>query len=89
MTEFADVSTVVITQSVQEINKGNRLVAPSGGAVNTYLPHAPAGNISIRIISVYGGVSQAGQNTVHPEQGQMRWAGKGPYAWPCTARAKS
>lgn len=64
VTTFADVSTVAITQSVQEINKGDRLVAPSGAATNTYLPRAPGGNISARVISVYGGVSQAGQNTV-------------------------
>ncbi|HEU0282522.1 MAG TPA: LysM peptidoglycan-binding domain-containing protein [Gallionella sp.] len=64
VTAFADVSTVSITQSVQEINQGDRLVAPSGSAVNTYLPRAPGSNISSRVISVYGGVSQAGQNTV-------------------------
>ena len=64
VTDFADVSTVAITQSVQEINQGDRLVAPSGAAVNTYLPRAPGGNISTRVISVYGGVSQAGQNTI-------------------------
>jgi len=62
--EFADVSTVMITKSVQEIGKGDRLVAPSGSAVNTYLPRAPTSNITARVISVYGGVSQAGQNTV-------------------------
>jgi hypothetical protein len=64
VTAFADVSTVAITKSVQEINQGDRLVAPSGAAANTYLPRAPGGNISTRVISVYGGVSQAGQNTV-------------------------
>jgi hypothetical protein len=32
--------------------------------VNTYLPRAPASDISARVISIYGGVSQAGQNTV-------------------------
>jgi len=63
VTDFAEVSTIAITHSVQEINQGDRLVAPSGGTVNTYLPRAPGGNISARIISVYGGVSQAGQNT--------------------------
>ncbi|HZW24231.1 MAG TPA: LysM peptidoglycan-binding domain-containing protein [Gallionella sp.] len=63
-TNFADVSTVSITQSAQEIGMGDRLVAPSGDVVNNYVPHAPEGNIAARIISVYGGVSQAGQNTV-------------------------
>jgi hypothetical protein len=63
-TAFADVSTVAITRSIQEIHKGDRLVAPSGDAVNTYLPRAPASDISARVISIYGGVSQAGQNAV-------------------------
>jgi hypothetical protein len=64
VTDFADVSTVAITRSVQEITKGDRLVAPSGDIVNTYLPRAPGGRVSARVISVYGGVSQAGQNAV-------------------------
>jgi len=63
-TDFADISTVAITRSVQEINQGDRLVAPSGEAVNAYLPRAPGSSISARVISVYGGVSQAGQNAV-------------------------
>ncbi|OGS98696.1 MAG: peptidoglycan-binding protein [Gallionellales bacterium RIFCSPLOWO2_12_FULL_59_22] len=63
-TNFADVSTVTITRSTQEISKGDRLVAPSGAAVNAYLPRAPGSDISAHVISVYGGVSQAGQNTV-------------------------
>lgn len=62
-TAFADISTVMITRSVLEILKGDRLVAPSTEAINTYLPRAPESKLSARIISVYGGVSQAGQNT--------------------------
>ena len=64
VTEFADVSTVAITQSVQEIYKGDRLVTPSGEMTNNYLPRSPDSNISASVISIYGGVSQAGQNAV-------------------------
>jgi hypothetical protein len=64
VTHFADVSTIAITQSVQEIYAGDRLVLPSVEEVNTYLPRAPESNISARVISVYGGVSQGGQNSV-------------------------
>jgi len=64
VTSFADISTVLITNSVQEINQGDRLVVPSGDAASTYLPRAPESKISASVISVYGGVSQAGQNTV-------------------------
>ncbi|HXU94428.1 MAG TPA: LysM peptidoglycan-binding domain-containing protein [Gallionella sp.] len=63
-TNFGDVSTVTITRSLQEIYKGDRLVVPTGETVSTYLPRAPASNISSRIISVYGGVSLGGQSTV-------------------------
>ncbi len=60
---FAEVSTVSITHSVQEVYKGDLLVTPSIDTAGTYLPRAPEINISARVISVYGGVSQAGQNT--------------------------
>lgn len=62
-TNFADVSTLSITHATQEIHKGDRLVAVSAKTATTYLPRAPEANISTRVISIYGGVSQAGQNT--------------------------
>jgi len=31
---------------------------------NNYLPRSPDSNISANVISIYGGVSQAGQNTI-------------------------
>jgi hypothetical protein len=62
--KFADVSTLVITRAIQEINKGDRIIqAPAKLSLN-YFPHAPSKMISARVISIYGGVSQAGQNTV-------------------------
>ncbi|MDO8463630.1 MAG: LysM peptidoglycan-binding domain-containing protein [Gallionella sp.] len=64
VTDFADVSTAMITRSIQEINKGDRMVAPSGKVANAYLPRSPGRKIATRVISVYGGVSQAGQNAV-------------------------
>jgi hypothetical protein len=64
VTNSAAISTVSITESVQEIVKNDRLIVPSGDAANNYIPHAPQGDIAARVISIYGGVSQAGQNTV-------------------------
>jgi hypothetical protein len=60
---FAEVSTVGITHSIQEIYKGDLLVASSSDATGPYLPRAPETSIAARVISIYGGVSQAGQNT--------------------------
>ena len=62
--EFADVSTTVITDAKQEIKVGDRLVAPSDTVSRNYLPRAPESDISATVISIYGGVSLGGQNTV-------------------------
>lgn len=62
--KFADLSSVRITQSIQEINKGDRLVQTASEVSNNYVPHAPETKIDARVISMYGGLSQAGQNTV-------------------------
>ena len=62
--KFADISTLRITRALQEINKGDRLVQSSVIRTGNYMPHAPEKQIDARVISIYGGVSQAGQNTV-------------------------
>ena len=62
--KLADLSTIKITKAIQEINKGDRLVQASGELVRNYVPHAPDNQIAARVISIYGGVSQAGQNAV-------------------------
>jgi len=62
--ELADISTVVVTHSKQEIKLGDRLVAPGAIESRNYLPRAPDSPIKASVISIYGGVSQAGQNTV-------------------------
>jgi hypothetical protein len=64
VTHFADVSTVTITRAVEEINAGDRLVLHTEDQPLYYLPRAPENKISARVISIYGGVSQGGQNTV-------------------------
>lgn len=62
--KFADISTTRITKSVQEVTKGDRLVRPAGEILNNYMPHAPASQISARVISIYNGVSLGGQYMV-------------------------
>lgn len=59
---FADVSTIKVTKSVEEIYGGDRLVIPAEEVLAAYLPRAPEMKISATVLSVYGGVSQAGQN---------------------------
>lgn len=64
VTSFADVSTLRVTQSVEETYAGDRLIAHSSEAIGAYLPRAPENKISASVISFYGGLSQAGQNAV-------------------------
>jgi hypothetical protein len=64
VTHYADVSTITITHAVQEIYAGDRLVVPSVETINAYLPRAPERKISASVISIYGGVSQGGQNSI-------------------------
>lgn len=62
--KFAEISTINITKSNQEILTGDRLVPPPQDGFSSYVPHAPDKAVKGRIISVYGGVAEAGQNAV-------------------------
>lgn len=62
--KFDDISTLRITKSLMEITKGDYFAQTSTGFSTNYLPHAPSSEISARVISIYGGVEQAGQNAV-------------------------
>lgn len=64
MTEFAKISSGVVTHSVREILKGDRLVPAGISTVNDYFPHAPDLNIAGRIISVYDGVNEIGESAI-------------------------
>ncbi len=63
-TRFAEISTVNITKAVQEVRAGDRLAVSSNETASFYLPRSPETAINAKVISVYGGVSQAGSNTV-------------------------
>ena len=62
--KFADISTLRITKVLQEINKGDHLTYPAEEVTNNYLPRAPDSKIAAQVISIYGGVNQAGQYSV-------------------------
>ena len=62
--KIADISTFRISKAVQEINKGDRLTQATVELASNYVPRAPESNMVARVISIYNGVSQAGQNAV-------------------------
>lgn len=62
--KFADISTLKIVKALNDINKGDRLIQASGEITGSYVPRAPDSQIAARVISIYAGVSQAGQHSV-------------------------
>jgi nucleoid-associated protein YgaU len=64
--KFADLSEVRITKAVTEIAKGDYLATARSSQAfpNNFMPHAPASNIAAKVISIYGGMDQAGQNAI-------------------------
>ena len=62
--KFGEVSTIDIVKSNQEILTDDRLLAPPKETFTSYAPHAPEKPINGRIISVYGGVAEAGQSAI-------------------------
>ena len=62
--KFGALTSLKITNAVLEINKGDRFAQSVSGFSANYQPHAPDKYISAKVISIYGGVVQAGQNSV-------------------------
>ncbi len=62
--KFDTVTTLKIANAVLEISTGDRFAQARTGFASNYQPRAPEKPISAKIISIYGGVQQAGQNAV-------------------------
>ncbi len=58
----ADSFTVIASK--EEMGVGDRMVPQPPQPLINYVPHPPAQQVDARIVSVYGGVTQAGQNQV-------------------------
>lgn len=61
---FATISSVTVTHSAQEILNGDRLIPSPPDREVDYVPHAPNFAVKGRIISVYGGVTEIGENAI-------------------------
>jgi LysM domain-containing protein len=57
-------SPIEITKSALEINTGDRLVKATEVPLDNYVPHAPEKLIKARVISAYGGLTEAGQDAI-------------------------
>lgn len=61
---FDEISTLSITRSILEIEKGDYFAQAATGFSTNYLPRPPSSPINAKVISIYGGVEQAGQSAV-------------------------
>lgn len=57
-------ATLRLTEAVVEIGTGDRMVPVDKPAVFAYAPHAPQMPVEGKLISIYGGVSDGGKNSV-------------------------
>jgi hypothetical protein len=54
----------IVASSKEEVAPGARLVPVPARSLINYAPHAPASAVDGRVVSIYGGLSQAGRNNV-------------------------
>lgn len=54
----------IVASSKEEMGIGDRLIPVPPTPILSYVPHPPATPVDARVVSVYGGVTQAGQNNV-------------------------
>jgi len=59
-----DPATVRVLSASEEIGPGDRLMPVERSSVASYVPRAPEGAVSGRIVSVHRGVAQAGRDSV-------------------------
>ncbi|MDA0224734.1 MAG: LysM peptidoglycan-binding domain-containing protein [Proteobacteria bacterium] len=60
-----DPATVRLTSTVQEVLKGDRLIAVGKPVSVQYAPHAPTGFKGGRVMSIYGGIGKVGESGRH------------------------
>jgi hypothetical protein len=59
-----DVHTFTVSSSVREMGVGDRLMPAPPPSVRNYVPHPPARPVDARVMSIYSGVTHAGQSQV-------------------------
>jgi len=63
-TAVDEAHTFVVTNAREEMGIGDRLMPSQAAPILSYMPHSPENQIDARVVSIYGGVSHAGQNQV-------------------------
>lgn len=64
VTRFGEPATATITRAKEEIFVQDKLVIAPDTIQTSFIPHAPDSEIEGRIMSIYGGVAEAGAKTI-------------------------
>lgn len=64
ITKYGEPASADITKAKEEIFTKDRLVPTGDAVVTNFVPHAPDAAISGRIIKIYGGVAEAGPQSI-------------------------
>jgi len=64
MTRYGEPASAVVTKAKEEIFVKDRLVPAGDEAVTNFVPHAPDADIRGRIIKIYGGLAEAGPESI-------------------------
>ncbi len=64
MTRYGEPATAFISKAKEEIFVKDRLVAAGDEAITNFVPHAPEIDIRGRIIKIYGGLAEAGPESI-------------------------
>jgi hypothetical protein len=64
ITRFGEPATATITRAKEEIFVQDKLVVAPDTIQTSFVPHAPESDITGRIMSIYGGVAEAGAKTI-------------------------
>jgi hypothetical protein len=59
-----EADTFIVSVSKEEMGIGDRLLPLPNKPLINYVPHPPTQQVDARIVSIYGGINQAGQNQV-------------------------
>ena len=62
--KYAETSTIEIIKAVQEILRDDRLVAATTVDLANFVPHSPTTSVRGKVIDTYGGVAEAGRNSI-------------------------
>lgn len=62
--KFGQPATAIVSKAKQEIMRGDKLVAAPNEIQENYIPHPPEGKVAGHIISIYGGLREAGKNAI-------------------------